>query len=196
MCDENLDVSQMVTVTQKQGKFYAMKTHPLRPNIIFCGTNFGLLHFKMDVNRIPNFAIGINVPLSMPSAQPDFKSTNFGNARTGNRSLFYYKDKAVMQRNSVVMSGQECYSDPFKVVDLQRYGNVIISTSPSGKYLCVLWESDAIYTIFRTDQWKAIAHGNQTLGMVWAPTMDRVAILKQVDKVKKAVTILSVENNS
>jgi hypothetical protein len=193
----------------RNDKIYTILQHPLHPDVIFLGTNFGLLSIKMDANRRPAVAVGLTKEITTDpnlsvSAPPTLTLPNLNyntpqspeHFEKNRRVIYYVKNQAIFQRVVITSANKEVYSEPTKVMTLPRIGNVQLGLSYSGQYLSILWEREQDYEIFNTVTWKRQASGNTTHAFVWSSASDdRFAVLRGPTNAK-TIAIYCIHNNA
>lgn len=212
-----------------KGVFFVAQAHPLRPNMLFVGSSFGLFVIKLDVlcsadgNRMPPVAVGIipaaeittvspmaggdgdigTLPQPSMMLQHTIGNTNSlaSPSASGNqRAMYYTYGSSVFRRTVTSNSGlmKNTYTEGVEVMKLSRTGNVQLSLSPSGHYICVYWESTLDFEVFNTSTWKLIASGSRVYDLVWSLNEDRFAIVKgnAASSSSKSISIFELKNNS
>ncbi|KAL0482223.1 hypothetical protein AKO1_015324 [Acrasis kona] len=161
---------------------YVMQQHPLQPDLLFLGTENGLVALRMNSGRYPASAVSTNknqqVPQSPPPISVDLSSFTSLPSKL-ERVTYYTRGCDIMRRTITTRQGKDVYNDATRPITLQKSGHVKLSTSPSGMYLVVHWVDDLEYDIYRTDTWTRVHNNVATNHIEWCSHgEDKFATLK------------------
>lgn len=184
----------------KKDKIYTIVQHQLHPGMIFIGTNFGLMSFVMDYDRLPAIVTGVNRELpashSSNSTMSIATQSHTEEFEDKNRRVVYYmKQQAIFRRVVIVRDNVECYNEPVKVLSLPRVANLQLGLSYSGQYLSVVWEREKEYEIYSTVSWKKLASGINTTSLVWSFHEDKFAISQGPHSIKQVSIFIVADDN-